>query len=87
MVQTPYAERRSSPRTRKHEEAEVLLGAGQSVQALIVDESGDGFRLAFQSAFSLPPRFHMLRKTDSLRVFVQLVWQRGTLAGLRLIRS
>lgn len=79
--------RRSSPRRRSNTEATVLLSVGSAAEALIIDEGEDGLRLGFNRDVSLPPRFHVIRAPGSPSLLVQLVWQRGSTAGVRIVRE
>ena len=76
--------RRALSRRRVLNEAKVLLSDWTVIDCLIRDMTELGAKLAFAGATELPAEFRLLIVAQNLMVPVELEWQRGLDAGVRL---
>ena len=76
-------EQRSAPRRRVRQRAVAILRPGAHVDCTLVDTSETGARLMFHTRVILPKKFRLYLIVAERQVDVSVVWQRGTLAGVR----
>ena len=74
---------RSAPRRRVRQRAVAILKPGVDVECTLVDTSETGARLMFHTRVILPKKFKLYLIVAEREVDVTVVWQRGTLAGVR----
>ena len=74
---------RSAPRRRVRERAVAILRPGVQVDCTVLDTSETGARLTFRSRVILPKKFRLFMAAPAREVDVSVVWQKGTLAGVR----
>ncbi|HWT29480.1 MAG TPA: PilZ domain-containing protein [Propylenella sp.] len=74
---------RSAPRRRVRERAVAILKPGVEVDCTILDTSETGARLTFRSRVILPKKFRLYLAAPAREVDVSVIWQKGTLAGVR----
>jgi hypothetical protein len=74
---------RSAPRRRVRQRAVAILKPGVDIDCTLVDTSETGARLMFHTRVILPKKFRLYLIVAERQVDVSVVWQRGTLAGVR----
>ena len=77
-------DRRALPRRRALKEAKVILSDWTVIDCLIRDITESGAKVAFAGVTELPAEFRLMIVAQNLIVPVELEWQRGLDAGVRL---
>src|SRR6266404_4748068 len=73
--------RSTSPRILIHEEAQLVLGDGRTIEVVIVDTSREGFRVRCNELIRRDPARAILRAPRSGDLAVEIRWTRGLEAG------
>jgi hypothetical protein len=76
------SERRAAPRTLVAERGWASLNGAERAECLIADVSDRGARLEVDAQLALPNRFELHCEASGRSWWVELVWQRGQLAGV-----
>ena len=74
---------RIAPRRHVRDRAVAILKPGVEIDCTVVDTSETGARLTFRSRVILPKKFRLYLAVPGREVDVSVVWQKGTLAGVR----
>jgi hypothetical protein len=83
MKASASGEHRSAYRRRVKQRARALLKPGAEIECTLLDTSETGARLSFRNPVILPKRFRMYLTEQGRDVDVSVIWQKGTLAGVR----
>jgi len=76
-------DRRAAPRLEAAEPGQAALSAGERVACTITDVSDRGARIEVDHKVSLPGLFELSCTASGRSWWVDLVWQRGQMAGVR----
>ena len=74
---------RLAPRRRVKQHAAIIPQRGIAIDCTVMDISETGARLTFPSRIILPRKFKLHLATPTREIDVTVIWQKGTLAGVR----
>jgi hypothetical protein len=77
------SEQRSAHRRHVKQRAVAILKPGAEVDCTVLDTSETGARLNFRNRVILPKKFKVYLSAPAREIDVSVVWQKGTLAGVR----
>jgi hypothetical protein len=77
------SEQRSTHRRHVKQRAVAILKPGAEIDCTVLDTSETGARLNFRNRVILPKRFRVYFSAPAREIDVSVVWQKGTLAGVR----
>ena len=76
-------EHRSAHRRHVKQRAVAILKPGAEIDCTVLDTSETGARLSFRSRVILPKRFRIYLSAAAREIDVSVIWQKGTMAGVR----
>lgn len=77
------SEQRSAHRRHVKQRAVAILKPGAEIDCTVLDTSETGARINFRNRVILPKKFRVYLSDPAREIDVSVVWQKGTLAGVR----